>query len=191
MLGMTVLKLDLSGQVTWKYTGRLLRRTAHSLVLEAFFDREDMPFLDLVLKKGDRFVETYHDDRCYNVFEIHDCDSLQFKGWYCNLSRPARLTPDTVAWVDLALDLWVWPDGRTAILDQDEFDALPLERAEREQVKSTLLEFGRHFRNRRPPPRAEAIRRIGLVVDPQHLHERITELPGHPGGNGTQTAQDE
>jgi len=152
MPGMSVLKLDLSGQVTWRYTGRLLRRTAHSLVLEAFFDREDMPLLDLVLKQGDRFVETYYDDRRYNILEIHDRDGLQFKGWYCNLSRPARLTPDTVSWVDLALDLWVWPDGRTTLLDQDEFDALVLDPAEREHVKIAVLELEQRFRNRRPPP---------------------------------------
>jgi len=112
MKSIAVLKLDLSGEASWQYKGHLLQRGAHSILLEAFFERQDMPFLDVVLKRGDRFVETYYDDRGYNILEIHDRDSAQFKGWYCNLNRPAHITAETVSWVDLALDLWVWPDGR-------------------------------------------------------------------------------
>jgi hypothetical protein len=146
-----VLKLDLNGRVTWRYPARLLERHPHQLVLEAFFDRDDLPFLDLVLKQGDRFVETYYDDRGYNLFAIFDRDTGELKGWYCNLSRPAQFSGSQVAWVDLALDLWVWPDGRRKVLDQDEFDALPLEPAERADVKRTLLEHERAFEKQSPP----------------------------------------
>jgi len=152
MHNIRVLKLDLSGAVTRQYSGRLLRRSTHSVVLEAFFDRPDMPILDVVLRKGDRFVETYYDNRGYNIFEIYDCDSAQFKGWYCNLSRPAHITAGSVSWVDLALDLWVWPDGRYARLDEDEFAVLLLQQDERERVGITLLELERAFQNKRPPP---------------------------------------
>lgn len=140
-----VLKLDLSGQVTWQYDGRLLKRGAHSVILEALFDKPDFALLDVVLRKGDRFVETYYDNRGYNVFEIYDRDAAGFKGWYCNLSRPARIAGATVSWVDLALDLWVWPDGRRVLLDQDEFDALPIDQAERAQVMRSLLELEQSF----------------------------------------------
>ena len=34
------------------------------------------------------------------------------------------LTQDSVSWVDLALDLWVSPDGSQAVLDREEFEAL-------------------------------------------------------------------
>ncbi|MFH1183449.1 MAG: DUF402 domain-containing protein [Chloroflexota bacterium] len=151
MQNIRVLKLDLSGAVTWQYTGRLLRRSAHSVVLEAFFDRQDTPILDVVLKHGDRFVETYYDDRGYNVLEIFDFDSAKFKGWYCNLSRPAHITAGSVSWVDLALDLWVWPDGRSALLDENEFAALPLQQNERDRVRNTLLELEQASWNKRPP----------------------------------------
>ncbi len=148
----TVVKLDVHGQETWKYVGRLLERGQHHVMLEALFDKPDFPFLDLVLKMGDRFVETYYDDRGYNIFAISDRDSQAFKGWYCNLSRPAIFGDAHIEWVDLALDLWVWPDGRRTVLDQDEFDALPLEAAERAHVNTTLLELERAFDGHRPPP---------------------------------------
>jgi hypothetical protein len=115
-------------------------------------DVEQYVLLDVVLKRGDRFVETYYDDRYYNVYEIFDRDNAQRKGWYCNLSRPAQIAMKTVSWVDLALDLWVWPDGRSEILDQDEFDLLPLDAAEREKVGSAVLHLRHEFSMGRPPP---------------------------------------
>jgi len=146
-----VLKLDLSGAVVWEYEGRILRRDAHSVVLEALFDKPDFPLLDVILKKGDRFVETYYDNRAYNVFEIYDRDSAQLKGWYCNLSRPAYITAGEISWVDLSLDLWVWPDGRSAILDEAEFNALQLGPAERRRLRRSVRELEQAFLNKRPP----------------------------------------
>lgn len=136
-----------------QYEGKLVRRNEHSLTLEAPFvsDVEHYKLLDVMLKRGDRFVETYYDDRHYNVYDIFDRDDGQRKGWYCNLSRPAQIAINTVSWVDLALDLWVWPDGRSAILDQDEFDLLHLEAAEREQVRSAVLRLRQQFRTGKPP----------------------------------------
>lgn len=150
----SVLKLDLSGSTVRRYDGRLVGRDHHSLVIEAPFviDAEQYTLLDVVLKRGDRFVETYYNDRYYNVYEIFDRDDGQLKGWYCNLSRPAQLGTDTVSWVDLALDLWVWPDGRSEILDQDEFDLLALDAEEREKVGCTVLHLRHEFTKGRPPP---------------------------------------
>lgn len=150
MTAIRVMKLDLAGAITWQYEGRLLQRPAHAIVLEALFDKPDFPLRDVVLRTGDRFVETYYDDRRYNIFQVFDRDSRQLKGWYCNLSRPALITAGTVSWVDLALDLWVWPDGRTALLDENEFNALPLEGAERLQVLQSLDELKGRFVSRQP-----------------------------------------
>jgi hypothetical protein len=44
----TVLKRNLDGEVTWQYEGRVLQREANCVVLEAFFNRDDMPFMDVV-----------------------------------------------------------------------------------------------------------------------------------------------
>ena len=150
----SVLKLDLAGSMMRRYDGTLVRRDDHSVVLEAPFviDVDEYLLLDVVLKRGDRFVETYYDDRYYNVYEIFDRDDGRLKGWYCNLSRPAKIALNTVSWVDLALDLWAWPDGRTEILDQDEFDLLALDAEERAQVGSTVLHLQHEFSLGRPPP---------------------------------------
>ena len=77
-----VLKCNLVGEVTWQYEGRVLERKSNAVVLEAFFNRPDMPFMDVILKENDRFVETFYTDRWYNIFEIYDRDNGSFKGWY-------------------------------------------------------------------------------------------------------------
>ena len=151
MTDITVLKRGLDGDVTWQYEGRVLARERNCVLLEAFFDRDDMPFLDVVLKRGDRFVEKFYDDRWYNVFEIYDCDDNAFKGWYCNVGYPAVFEKDAVSYIDLALDLWVSPDGTQTVLDEDEFLALPIGVMTRAQAMSALQELRERFVNKKPP----------------------------------------
>src|SRR4051794_32675278 len=66
-----VQKLKPSGEVAVEWTGRLVSRDAHSLVLEARFNRKTMPLGYVTMATGDRFVETYYTDRWYNVFAIY------------------------------------------------------------------------------------------------------------------------
>lgn len=145
----TVLKLNLAGVETWRYTGRVLTRRKNAVVLEARFNRPDTPFHGILLGQGDRFVETFYSDRWYNIFEIHDRQSDRLKGWYCNIGYPAAITKDTVSYVDLALDLLVYPDGRQLVLDENEFAALFLSPVDQSQARAALVELQTHFDNRR------------------------------------------
>jgi len=130
----------------WQYEGQVLRREPNAIVLEAYFNRPDMPFMDVVLKENDRFVETFYSDRWYNIFEIYDRDDGKLKGWYCNVGRPAVHTDGAVSYVDLALDLWVSADGKQSVLDEDEFNDLSLSDSERENALNALAELQRLFR---------------------------------------------
>ena len=140
-----VLKKNLEGRVTWQYEGQVLRRERNSVVLEAFFNRPDLPFMDVIFKQNDRFVETFYTDRWYNIFEIYDRDDGRRKGWYCNVGRPAVLSDGTVSYVDLALDLWVSAEGKRTVLDQDEFDKLSLDDSESEKALSALADLRQLF----------------------------------------------
>jgi protein associated with RNAse G/E len=73
---------------------------------------------------GDHFVEWFYTDRWYNIMEVRGAGD-RLKGWYCNVTYPAEFQPDHISYRDLALDLWVAPDGATLTLDEDEFDADP------------------------------------------------------------------
>ena len=43
------------------------------------------------------------------------------QGYYCDIIRPPRRTAEGLEIDDLFLDLWVFPDGRWLILDEEEF----------------------------------------------------------------------
>jgi hypothetical protein len=144
-----VIKLNPRGEETWHYEGTVLERGETRVVLEAFFDREDRLFMDTTLKRGDRFLETYFTDRWYNIFEIHDRDDLQLKGYYCNISRPARFLDGRIEYVDLFLDLWVSPDGAQTVLDEDEFLAEQLDDAVRRAALRGLAELQAYLRNQK------------------------------------------
>ena len=137
----TILKLNLKQQVTWRYKGNILAENDIKIVLQAFFNRENIPFHGILLKKGDRFVETFFFDRWFNIFEIHDRDSDQRKGWYCNIGFPAKKEGQVLSYIDLALDLLVYPDGKQLVLDEDEFDELSLTPDVKNQALKALEEL--------------------------------------------------
>jgi predicted RNA-binding protein associated with RNAse of E/G family len=107
--------------------------------------------MDVLLKRNDRFVETFYSDRWYNIFEIYDREDGKFKGWYCNVGFPALLEVGTVSYIDLALDLWVARDGTQTVLDEDEFLALPIDVMTRTQAISALEELKQKFASEKPP----------------------------------------
>lgn len=144
----TVLKLNEKGQVTWRYSGEVIERTEDRLVLEAYFDREDSDLYGMPLTRGDRFIETYFASRWYNIFEIHARQDDRLRGWYCNIGMPATWDGDTLSYVDLALDLLVFPDGRQLVLDEDEFDELEISPETRLRARQALQELQASF----PPP---------------------------------------
>jgi hypothetical protein len=121
------------------------------VVVEAIFGRPDLPFMDLVLKQGDRFVETFYTRRWYNIFEIFDRDDGRRKGWYCNISEPAIVDGGTVSYVDLGLDLWISADGKQTLLDEDEFAALDLDEHTRRRARLAVDELKLWFGNQNPP----------------------------------------
>jgi protein associated with RNAse G/E len=146
----SVRKRDENGQVTWEYTGKVLARGENFVSLEARFNRQDMPFQGIVLKQDDRFVETFYTDHWYNIFEIHDRDDDALKGWYCNVGRPAVWdAPDTISYIDLALDLWVTPDGIQSVLDEPEFEQTDLDAFTRAQALLALVELQELFKSKK------------------------------------------
>ncbi len=141
-----VLKLNLQREITWQYRGRVLRRGPHFVCLEARFQLPDTTFHGMLLGSGDRFVETFYSDRWYNIFEIHAREDDHLRGWYCNIGYPATIRDHAISYVDLALDLLVFPDGRQIVLDEDEFAALPLSEADRRRAWDALRRLQEWFR---------------------------------------------
>jgi predicted RNA-binding protein associated with RNAse of E/G family len=145
-----VRKLDHLGHEVISYPGDVLERSSDAIVLRTTWDREPLDLDFVVLEPDDRWTEIFCRDRWYNIFEIRASDG-QLKGWYCNITRPARITEDEVAAEDLALDLWIEPDRTMHVLDEDEFAELDLLPGERQAARRALRQLRAMVARRVPP----------------------------------------
>jgi uncharacterized protein len=145
---MLAIKRNVEGKETWRYSGHVLERDQDHVIFEALFNRDDLPFHGVVLKRNDRFVETWYRERWYNIFEIHDRDDGLLKIWYCNVGKPVEFADGVVSYIDLALDLLVYPDGRQEVLDEDEFEALHLDEDTRLKALAALKELQETFQQK-------------------------------------------
>ncbi len=141
MSEVVVIKLDVQRQERWRYSGQILQQEPGMVLLEAYFNRDDADFHGMPFKRGDRFLEVYFAERWYNIFEIYDRDDGSLKGWYCNVTRPAEFESGVIRYVDLALDLLVFADGRQLVLDEGEFAELEIGEAERQRARQALDEL--------------------------------------------------
>src|SRR4051794_18785174 len=139
-----VLKQRYDRSIVFAWTGRLLEQTDEYVLLAGLFNalRRDLGYV--VLERGDLFLEWYYFDRWYNVFQVYGHDG-QLKGWYCNIGMPPVWQDGALGYVDLALDVFVHPDGQHLVLDEDEFAELkrdtlrPEDAAQAEQGLADLL----------------------------------------------------
>ncbi len=122
----TLIKQNERGEKVWEYSGKESGRGATWVCVVARFDLPDKDRRYVVFRRGDTFIEWHYSDRWYNVFELHDVDDGHLKGWYCNVTRPAIISGDTVRADDLALDVFISPAGELLVTDEDEFAELDL-----------------------------------------------------------------
>ncbi len=82
----------------------------------------DVEHSDLgLIKQGTVSFEHFWPDRWYNIFRFHEPDG-SLRNYYCNVAMPPTLTDESLDFVDLDIDVVVWPDGRVEVLDRDEFE---------------------------------------------------------------------
>lgn len=63
-------------------------------------------------------------ERWYNVY-VNYTDDGELSHFYCNVGLPPELSGRTLRFVDLDLDVQIWPDGRYSVLDEEEFASMP------------------------------------------------------------------
>ena len=110
---------DLSVRRSWK---ALLTAWVPPLIeLVGKFDRDvEHPELGLI-SQGTVSHEYYWLDRWYNVFRFHEPDG-RFRNYYCNVNMPPKLEDGVLDYVDLEIDIVVWPGGRRDVLDRADFE---------------------------------------------------------------------
>jgi len=113
-------KYDLKIRKSWKC--HLIERDDSLLTLVGEFD-SDISHAGLgSIARGTMSKEYYWLDRWYNVFRFCEPDG-SFRNFYCNITMPPRFEDLVIDYVDLDLDVIVWPDGRVDTMDEDDFAA--------------------------------------------------------------------
>lgn len=147
----TIIKRDANSREQLRYSGVLRQQTAEFVCIDATFALADRDLGYIQLRKGDRFREWFYFGRWYNIFRVADARSGALKGWYCNITRPPVLNGDQILADDLGLDLFVYPDGRALLLDEDEFAQLAIRAQERAAARRAVAELRRMIARRQPP----------------------------------------
>lgn len=104
-----------------RWSAQLTRKEPPLLELTGIF-QFDVKHKDLgLIRKGTLSHEFYWTDRWYNVFRFHE-PSGDLRNFYCNINMPPVFSRNELVYVDLDIDVVVWPDGTLAVLDEDEFE---------------------------------------------------------------------
>ena len=74
------------------------------------------------IARGTVSEEFYWLDRWYNVFRFCEPDG-SVRNFYCNITMPPTFEKGVLDYVDLDIDVILWPDGRVDTLDEDDFVA--------------------------------------------------------------------
>ena len=134
----TLIKRNHLGEQKLVYTGDVVSRGDTWVCVRAIYRNPDKDAGYVVFRRNDTFIEWHYSDRWYNVFELHDVYDGHLKGWYCNIARPAHINEDTIEADDLALDVFIDPNGSILLDDEDEFAALDIPTEEREQALAAV-----------------------------------------------------
>lgn len=136
-------KRSATGVVQISYPGMVISHAGGEIVLHATWEHAERDLGYTIFAPGDRFTEYFYANQWFNIMRIDAAQTHTLRGWYCNITRPALITPDAVAYDDLWLDLWVESDGAQRVLDEDEFAAATLDDMTRTQAQAGLAEVRR------------------------------------------------
>ena len=116
----TVNSLNYDNSVRKSWSATLVTNSDDRLVLEGVFDRDVVhPDLGLI-ESGTLSTEYFWFDRWYSIFKFLEPDRA-LRNYYCNVNMPPDFSGSTLNFVDLDLDVVVWPDNGFSVLDATEF----------------------------------------------------------------------
>lgn len=113
-------KFDLSIRRSWNC--RLIERNGLFLLFKGEFENE-VRHPDLgIIRPGTISYEYYWLGRWYNIFRFHEPDG-SLRNYYCNINMPPTFENGVLDYVDLDIDVLVWPAFRYEVVDEADFEA--------------------------------------------------------------------
>lgn len=112
-------KYDRNIRRSWQ--GGLISSNDNLLVVVGRFESEVEHSGLGTIKQNTVSVEYFWLDRWYNIFRFLESDG-SLRNYYCNVAMPATIVGDVLDYVDLDIDVVVWPNRSYEILDRDDFE---------------------------------------------------------------------
>ncbi len=145
----TVNARDLGGNLKKSWKCRKLDSEGSTLILLGEF-AEDVQHNELgLVRAGTLSYEYFFPGRWYNIFRFEE-PSGALRNWYCNITMPPEISDHAIDYVDLDIDVLIWPDRSVKILDVEEYEENArkhnLSDDTREQVSLALTEILAAFR---------------------------------------------
>src|SRR5215216_4848389 len=146
---LTVVKLDPDGQEVARYRGVVIDAGAPNpwVAVQATWVSREHDLDGLLFIAGDVLHEFFSPTHRFNVFAVF-APNGELRGWYANVTHPARLdattNPTTLIWHDLYIDVVALPSGRVVVRDEDELEESGLRETDRElydAIRSTRDEI--------------------------------------------------
>jgi uncharacterized protein len=116
-----IVKVSPVGKPPVRYTGELLDSPAGWIAARASWVHGEMDLGYMAFMPGDYLDEFFALERPYNAMALYR-STHELVAWYCNVTYPTRVENDVIFWHDLFVDVIVYPDGRTLVLDEDELE---------------------------------------------------------------------
>ena len=104
-----------------RWFGHVARQDGPLIVVDAVFDEEIKHDLLGTIASGTISKEYYWLDRWYSIFRFHE-PSGSLRNFYCNLNMPPVFADGVLDYVDLDIDVVVWPDFSYKVLDRDDYE---------------------------------------------------------------------
>lgn len=118
----TIRSLAFDGTVRREWTGEIISETSTRIDLVGVFERT-IEHTDLgLIEAGTVSYEFYWPDRWYNIFRF-ESPGGELRNYYCNIAMPPVLTDTQLSYIDLDVDVLIWPGKKPIVLDRDEFEA--------------------------------------------------------------------
>jgi hypothetical protein len=121
---LTIVKLAPDGSEAARYPGEVVSHHEDSwMLVRATWTYRTVDIGDFSFCPGDSLLEWFSPLYPFNAFAVFS-PNHRLKGWYANVTHPARLDvaagPPILIWHDLFLDLVGLPDGSFTLHDDDE-----------------------------------------------------------------------
>lgn len=118
----TVNSRKYDGSIRRSWDCQLIACDGETFELIGKFDHHvDHPDLGLI-QAGTISHERFYLNRWYNYF-VFEQPAGTLRNYYINICMPPKIGHGVIDYVDLDIDIIVWPDGRVVTVDIEEFEA--------------------------------------------------------------------